>query len=62
LGGWLGRKNDSLGPVVMMRGALILVAGLCAVAQHGVDGLIRMATEAGLGFAVPQSLRGARST
>jgi hypothetical protein len=62
LGGWLGRKNDSLGPVVMMRGALILVAGLCAVAQHGVDGLVRMATEAGLGFAVPQNLRGARSS
>ena len=60
LGGWLGRKSDALGPVVMMRGALILVAGLCAVAQHGVDGLVRLADESGLGFAVPEPLRDPR--
>jgi len=59
LGGWLGRKNDALGPVVLMRGILILIAGLSAVAQYGVDHLIRMAEEAGIGFAIPKTLRNA---
>lgn len=57
LGGWLGRKGDHLGPVVMMRGALVLIAGLCAIAQHGVERLVAMAEEAGLGFAVAPALR-----
>jgi len=59
LGGWLGRKNDSLGPVVMMRGALLLIASLCAVAQHGVEKLVQIAIQAGLGFAIPPALRDA---
>lgn len=57
LGGWLGRKGDHLGPVIMMRGAFVIVAGLSAVAQHGVDGLVQLAEHAGLGFALPASLR-----
>jgi hypothetical protein len=57
LGGWLGRKNDSLGPVVMMRGVLVLIASLCAVAQYGVERLLQMAEQAGLGFAIPPELR-----
>jgi hypothetical protein len=57
LGGWLGRKNDCLGPVVMMRGTLLLVASLCAVAQHGVARLVQMAEQSGLGFTVPAALR-----
>lgn len=61
LGGWLGRKRDALGPVLMMRGVLVLISTLSAVATHGVDGLLRMAQEAGLGFAVPKKLRGARA-
>lgn len=57
LGGWLGRKRDHLGPVVMMRGVLILISTLSAVAQHGVDRLLQMAHDAGLGFAIPAALR-----
>lgn len=60
LGGWLGRKNDSLGPVVMMRGVLLLIGTLAAVAEHGVAKLVRMASDAGLGFAIPPALRPAR--
>jgi len=60
LGGWLGRKADHLGPVVMMRGALILVAGLCAVSRYGVDKLVKIAEDAGLGFALPEGLRSAQ--
>jgi hypothetical protein len=61
LGGWLGRKRDALGPVVMMRGVLVLITALAAVASHGVDGLLRLAEDAGLGFAIPASLRLARA-
>jgi len=61
LGGWLGRKRDSLGPVVMMRGVFVLLAALSAVAIHGVDGLLRLADGAGLGFAIPPELRKARA-
>ena len=61
LGGWLGRKNDALGPVVMMRGILLLIGALAALAEHGIDGLLRLATDAGLGFAIPHSLRPARA-
>jgi hypothetical protein len=61
LGGWLGRKRDHLGPVVMMRGVLVLITALSAVAIHGVDGLLRLAEGAGLGFAIPRELREARA-
>lgn len=61
LGGWLGRKRDALGPVVMMRGVLVLTSTLAAIATHGVDGLLRIAQEAGLGFAIPKAMRGARA-
>lgn len=57
LGGWLGRKNDSLGPVVMMRGVLVLAASLCAIARYGIDGLVQLAVRARLGFTVPPALR-----
>jgi hypothetical protein len=61
LGGWLGRKRDHLGPVVMMRGVLVLITALSAIATHGVDGLLRIAEQAGLGFAIPMALRSARA-
>jgi hypothetical protein len=60
LGGWLGRKQDHLGPVVLMRGILILTAALSAIATHGLDGLLQIARDAGLGFAIPDALREAR--
>jgi hypothetical protein len=61
LGGWLGRKRDHLGPVVLMRGVLVLISTLSALATYGVDGLLRMAEQAGLGFAIPLALRSARA-
>lgn len=57
LGGWLGRKNDALGPVILMRGMLVLLASLDAIAEHGVRDLVALAEAAGLGFAVPSELR-----
>ncbi len=57
MGGWLGRKRDALGPVVLMRGMLVLLATLDAVAKYGVDELVRLAEDAGVGFAVPETLR-----
>lgn len=61
LGGWLGRKRDHLGPVVLMRGVLVLISTLSAIATHGIDGLLRMAEQAGLNFVIPLSLRSARA-
>jgi hypothetical protein len=61
LGGWLGRKRDPLGPVVLMRGVLVLISALSAVATYGVEGLLRMADQAGLGFAIPLAVRSARA-
>lgn len=57
MGGWLGRKRDALGPVVLMRGMLVLLATLDALAEYGVDDLVRLAEAAGFGFALPPSLR-----
>jgi hypothetical protein len=42
MGGWLGLKRDALGPVVLMRGMFVLLATLDAVAQHGVEELLRL--------------------
>lgn len=57
MGGWLGRKRDALGPVVLMRGILVMLATLDTLAEHGVHELIRLADAAGFGFAVPRALR-----
>lgn len=62
LGGWLGRKGDAMGPIVLMRGMLVLLASLDAIAKHGVDGLTRLAEDAGLGFAIPAALTLHRSS
>lgn len=52
LGGWLNRKGQPIGPIVLMRGLQTLLAGLAAVERLGVDGLVRLADGLGLGFAV----------
>ncbi len=51
LGGWLGRKRDPIGPIVLMRGVLILLSSLSAIAQYGAETLDRLAGQIGLGFA-----------
>ena len=35
LGGWLGRKRDPIGPIVLMRGMLLLVGWMTAVEEFG---------------------------
>lgn len=43
LGGWLGKKNTPLGPIVMMRGMLRFVGAIAMIEAVGVDELRRMA-------------------
>lgn len=35
LGGWLGRKRDPIGPIVLMRGAQLLLGMMSALEEHG---------------------------
>lgn len=58
LGGWLGRKRDAMGPVVLMRGILLLLGTLDALTRYRPEQLVAVAEAAGLGFAVPAALRG----
>jgi len=54
LGGWLNRKKQPIGPIVLMRGIQILLSTLAAIERFGVDGLRSMAKQLGLGFALPK--------
>jgi hypothetical protein len=56
-GGWLGRKNDSLGPVVLMRGMAVLLNTLDTLTLFTPSQLVELAEAAGVGFAVPAQLR-----
>lgn len=38
-GGWLGRRRDPLGPVVLMRGIAAILAAAALLERYGVDGL-----------------------
>jgi hypothetical protein len=40
LGGWLGRKHDPIGPIVLMRGMLLLVGMMRALEQFGPQRLM----------------------
>jgi hypothetical protein len=35
VGGWLGRKRDPIGPIVLMRGMLLLLGWMTAVEEFG---------------------------
>jgi hypothetical protein len=39
LGGWLGRKQDPIGPIVMMRGMLLVLGWVTAVEEFGEEKL-----------------------
>jgi hypothetical protein len=54
MGGWLNRKNQPIGPIVLMRGIQILLSSLAAIERYGVAGLRSMAEQLGLGFALPR--------
>jgi hypothetical protein len=43
LGGWLGRKRDPIGPIVLMRGMLRFLGTLALLDQFGIDGVWNMA-------------------
>ena len=42
-GGWLGRKRDPLGPVVLMRGMRVVIAALSLLEQDGIEELLARA-------------------
>lgn len=42
-GGWLGKKNTPLGPIVLMRGMLRFIGAMALIEQVGVDELRRLA-------------------
>jgi hypothetical protein len=54
MGGWLGRKADPIGPIVLMRGVMALVSAMSVVERYGAAGLREIARRAGLGFAIPE--------
>jgi hypothetical protein len=43
LGGWLGRKRDPIGPIVLMRGMLRFLGTLALLDAFGLDGVWNMA-------------------
>jgi len=43
LGGWLGRKRDPIGPIVLMRGMLLLLGMMSALEEFGEQKLLEMA-------------------
>ena len=45
LGGWLGRKRDRMGPIVLMRGMLLLLGMLSALETYGPAELQRLVRE-----------------
>lgn len=58
LGGWLGRKRDVIGPLVLMRGMMLLIGMCSAVEEFGAERLQKAAellsSQLGLGFASPR--------
>jgi len=55
LGGWLGRKRDPIGPIVLMRGMLRFLETLALIEEYGIDALRAAGTELAqaLGLPVP---------
>jgi hypothetical protein len=43
LGGWLGRKQDPIGPIVLMRGMLLVLGWVTAVEEFGEEKLREVA-------------------
>jgi hypothetical protein len=53
IGGWLGRKRDPIGPIVLMRGMLRFLGALALIEQYGVDALRAMGAEVARAFGLP---------
>ena len=45
MGGWLGRKRDPIGPIVLMRGITALLNMMAAIQQLGVTGVRELANQ-----------------
>lgn len=54
-GGWLGRKRDPIGPVVLMRGMTRIIESLAILQELGVVGLLRLGKQVSdmLGLPLP---------
>ena len=57
LGGWLGRKRDSLGPIVLLRGTTNLFNAIVAVKEIGPKRLIAIGEQVFPGFTQRRSAR-----
>jgi len=53
LGGWLGKKNTPLGPIVMMRGMLRFIGALAMLEAVGLEELRRMARQLSEALGLP---------
>jgi hypothetical protein len=53
LGGWLGRKRDPIGPIVLMRGMLRFLGTLALLDQFGTDGVWDMARSLSQALGLP---------
>lgn len=53
LGGWLGKKNTPLGPIVMMRGMLRFIGAIALLEQLGLDEMRRMAEQLSEALGLP---------
>jgi hypothetical protein len=52
LGGWLGRKRDRMGPIVLMRGMTLLLGMLTAFEQYGERHIYALAQQFGSLFGI----------
>lgn len=53
LGGWLGRKRDPIGTIVLMRGMLRFLGTLALLDQVGLDGVRNMARSLSQALGLP---------
>lgn len=53
LGGWLGRKRDPLGPIVLMRGMLRFIGSVAVLEQLGPEGVRTLATTLAQALGLP---------
>lgn len=44
-GGWLGRKNDSMGPIVLLRGMMLVIGMLSILEQDGLQTFLHHARQ-----------------
>lgn len=53
VGGWLGRKRDPIGPIVLMRGMLRFLGSVAVLEELGPDGVRNLATQLSQALGLP---------